>query len=186
MQLYELIVVLTGTISDTDVSEALGRVEKIVEAAGGTEIRHEEHGKHRLAYPIGANHYGHYVTVYFTAEPTTVVTIQQKLRLTKEVIRFVLEDFVVARHKRPAQIASSPLVRGEKDRDHEERESRGFAESARPVYTGTTSKGEAPVTAAVIEEIKIQEPKEETKSVGLEEIDRKLDELLEGGLSFKI
>lgn len=164
MRTYELTAVFAGTISDTDVIVAADRVQKIITDAGATNPVQLAMGKHKLSYPIQNNAYGSYIVFTFECEEAASRTIQQKLRLSKDVIRYMLEVHVPERLKRAPQIADNPLIKASREKERFERED--FGERA---------------PRAQEEKPEIQ--KEESAPVDMAEIDKKLDQLLSGDLT---
>lgn len=171
MRKYELTAVFAGTISDTDFDAAVIRVQKILEDAGAANVERAELGKHKLQYEVKNNKFGHFATFTFEGEPAVVAVISNKLKLSKEVLRFVTEAFNAARLKRQPQIADTPLIKASREKDREERE--GGRED-RGGNSGVFAPGH----------IEKSEPAPATdKPVDLEEIDKKLDQLLQGDLT---
>ena len=165
MRTYELTAVFAGTISDTDVAAACDRVQKIITDAGAATVARAELGKHKLSYPINKNGYGVFVVFTFDCEDAASHVIQQKLRLLKDVIRFVIEIHVPARLKRTPQIADNPLIKASREKEREERmerEDRGSHREEKP---------------------EIQKTEETAAPVDMAEIDKKLDQLLKGDLT---
>lgn len=173
MRKYELTAVFAGTISDTDFEAAVIRVQKILEDAGAANVERAELGKHKLQYEVKNNKFGHFATFTFEGAPEVAAVISNKLKLSKEVLRFVTETFNAARLKRQPQIADTPLIKASREKDREERDNRegGRDDRGNPgVFApGHTDKPE-PAPAS-------------DKPVDLEEIDKKLDQLLQGDLT---
>ncbi len=167
MRTYELTAVFAGTISDTDVIEAADRVQKIITDAGATTPVQLAMGKHKLSYTIQNNAFGNYIVYTFDCEEAASRTIQQKLRLSKDVIRFVVEVHVPERLKRTPQIADNPLIKASREKEREERFER-------------EDRGDR---APRLQEDKVEIQKEESAPVDLAEIDKKLDQLLSGDLT---
>jgi ribosomal protein S6 len=175
MRTYELTAVFAGTISDTDVAAACDRVQKIITDAGAASVTRAELGKHKLSYPINKNTYGMFVVFTLECEDAASHAIQQKLRLSKDVIRFVVEIHVPARLKRTPQIADNPLIKASREKEREERmerEDRG-------------ERGSGPQHFASAREAapEIQKMEEPVAAVDMAEIDKKLDQLLQGDLT---
>lgn len=170
MRTYELTAVFAGTISDTDVAAACDRVQKIITDAGAASVVRAELGKHKLSYPINKNAYGMFVVFTFDSEDAASHVIQQKLRLLKDVIRFVVEIHVPARLKRTPQIADNPLIKASREKEREERMER-------------EDRGGQQFVSAREDKPEIQKPEELTAPVDMAEIDKKLDQLLQGDLT---
>lgn len=171
MRTYELTAVFAGTISDSDVAAAADRVEKIITDAGAASVVRAELGKHKLSYPILKNAYGMFAVFTFDCEDAASHVIQQKLRLNKDVIRSVVEIHVPARLKRTPQIADNPLIKASREKEREERMEREDRGDRAPQFI--SAREAAP-------EIQKQE---DAAPVDMAEIDKKLDQLLQGDLT---
>lgn len=175
MRKYELTAVFAGTISDSELESAVTRVQKLIEDAGAANVERAELGKHKLSYEVKSNKYGSIATFTFEGEGETANVITAKLKLSKDVVRFVVELFNAARLKRQPQIADTPLIKASREKEREERAERGERggdredRGAQVFAAGHTEKPE-PAPA-------------DDKPVDLEEIDKKLDQLLQGDLT---
>lgn len=171
MKKYELTVVLRGTLSDTEAPNTFQHIQDLLSGIGCMEIDFKELGKHRLAFSIKQNQFAHYGQFVFSVESVIAHTLRGKLQLEADIIRFALEDFAPARHKKQAVIASSPLIKTDRtDEDRERaRAEREEVRVAEPVFSSA-----APIAT------KQTEP---AKEIDLAEIDKKLDELLQGDLT---
>lgn len=187
MRKYEITAVLAGTTPDTEVAGLFDRVQKILADAGATDLERLDLNKHKLSYKINQNTHGHFAAFTFSADPAAVKVIEQKIRLANEVIRFSIELFVSDRYKKNPMIADNPLIKASREREREERGERergerseraerpDRAEASVPVFTETSKS--AADAAPTIQKI------EESKPIDLAEIDKKLDELLQGDLT---
>lgn len=91
MPKYELMYLLGSQIADTEVPTITSQVLKFVEDFGGTEIKEEQLGKKKLAYPIGKTRNGYYVVVNFTMEGKKVNLFDAKIRTQDQsIIRYIL------------------------------------------------------------------------------------------------
>lgn len=78
-------------MADTEVPAVTSQVLKFVEDFGGTEVKEENLGKKKLAYPIGKTRNGYYVTVNFTMEGKNVNLFDAKIRTQDQsIIRYIL------------------------------------------------------------------------------------------------
>jgi ribosomal protein S6 len=92
MKKYELMLVLPGTLdekeAETRSNEILGMVKENDPEA---EIR--PMGKMRLAYPIKQIRYGYFYTIIFSVEPSIAPVLQDKLRLTRDLLRAMVTEY---------------------------------------------------------------------------------------------
>lgn len=90
MQQYELLFILPGTITEDEVNPIVSKVKEEVEKVGGTEIEMELGVKTKLAYPMNHIRYGFFELCYFSALPSAIPALNEKLRLMSQILRVVL------------------------------------------------------------------------------------------------
>src|SRR3989344_9589130 len=91
MPRYELMYILGSHVADPDVPAITSQILKFVEDFGGTEVKEEQLGKKKLAYPIKKTRNGHYVVVNFTIEASKVNALDAKIRTQDQnIIRYIL------------------------------------------------------------------------------------------------
>jgi ribosomal protein S6 len=192
MRKYELTAVFAGTISDTELEAAGNRVQKLIEDAGAVNLERVALGKHKLSYEVKNNKYGSFAVFTFDAEASSVGAMSNKLKLSKEVVRFVVQLFDAARLKRTPQIADNPLIKASREKEREDRDrERGERYEQRSAGGGDRSeRGEredrnttAPIFASGHVEKDVIAQAVNDMPVDLEEIDKKLDQLLQGDLT---
>lgn len=161
MKKYELLLVLPGTL---DEQEAQNRSNEILSFVKENSEQAEINpmGKMRLAYPIKQIRYGYFYTIVFNAEVLGLKALQTKLGLMRDLLRAMFTDFNVAYN--PAQKATygAPSV--------------DFAladEPSRPEHVNAL-KMEQPLV--------IEKTAEKAEKVNMEDIDKKLDEILSGNI----
>jgi small subunit ribosomal protein S6 len=161
MQQYELLYIVPAQFADTEIDGIRERVGKMVEQAGAKVVRNESLGKIRLAYPVKRQRHGTYVLVHFDAEASAVAGLDRALRLADEVLRHIVVERAPGAEKKAFQIASyvAPL-------SEEAREMRRPAESAPRRTVAPVESAPAPVKAA-------------EATMSMEELDKKLDEILD-------
>ena len=88
MKVYELMVIIDGSLDEDKISAAVGQVEKTIKAKQGTVTALDEWGKRKLAYPINRQDFGFYTVWRFTAEDSEVpAEIQGALKIQENVLR---------------------------------------------------------------------------------------------------
>ena len=97
MRRYELMLVLRPDLAEDRVQATLDRITRSISAADGELVKVSPWGRRRLAYQIGAYREGSYYIVLFDAPPAAVEEIERGLRITEELLRFL-----VTRVERPA------------------------------------------------------------------------------------
>lgn len=182
MQNYELLFVLPGTLSDEEAAPTVEKVKGIIEKNNGLEYSLEAMNKKRLAYPIKHIRYGYFYLAFFKAEPKDAVQMQKEIKVMPELLRAILQ-----KHD-PKKQTMRKIDFGE----YVEPVHREFVEPA--VYNAPTQSTvvSAPAEAEVVapqsvhvEQVVVPTPvsfpvkKAESKKISLEEIDKKLDEILD-------
>jgi small subunit ribosomal protein S6 len=166
MQQYELLCVLPGTLTEEEVKPILDDVHAVITGKGGKVLSVDDMGKSRLAYPMNHIRYGYFRLCRFEADEANVTEIQQKLRLQKQLLRaFITKQDGKAGSLRVIHFATPSAVFAH-DRD---------MAPAMPAPREMVAAPELIVPASVVNE----QTKSEDKPVDLEDIDKKLDEILE-------
>ena len=87
---YELVYIIRPTAGEEDVNALTERVQTWIGADGGEIQRVNPWGRRRLAYPIERFRDGTYVEVDFRANPQGLGTLERNLKLSEDVIRYLL------------------------------------------------------------------------------------------------
>jgi small subunit ribosomal protein S6 len=90
MRNYELAYILDPELDEQSISAFDERVKGWVDQAGGTIKNIDSWGKRRLAYPIKKRNEGYYYFVQIEMPPQSGVLIERDLRLSEQVLRFML------------------------------------------------------------------------------------------------
>jgi small subunit ribosomal protein S6 len=94
---YEMLTIFAPDIPEENLTGAIERVSEIIATSGGTVtsvIRESPWGRRRLAYPI--RHEGRdvrdgiYALYYFELDASKVVEIERDLKLTTNILRFMV------------------------------------------------------------------------------------------------
>ncbi len=151
MKKYELLLVLPGTL---DEKEAENRSNEILSAVKeyATEAEIASMGKMRLAYPIKQIRYGYFYTVIFGAETKELKALQTKLELMRDLLRAIIS--VYNPNYTPASKMSFTTTITGANMNNEE--------------VVVTEKNEKPADKPV------------DKKVSIQDIDKKLEEILSG------
>ena len=149
MRKYEIIYIIPSKYTDAEMEGVVAKVNAVLKESGAEVSDTYQLGKRRLAYPIANQRNGSYVLTHFECEPKSLLKMEQTLRMTDEVLRHM----VVERNPLLTQIPKFTEVderRGDEPRTYERR------------------------TAPVVAKPAPVKPKE----VNIEELDKKLDEIL--------
>jgi small subunit ribosomal protein S6 len=114
MRRYELMIVLRPDLAEDRVQATLDRVTRSISATGGQLVKLSPWGRRRLAYPISGHRDGSYYIILFDGPPTCVEEIERGLRITEELLRFL-----VTRVERPAARRPDAEVPAPPDDDEE-------------------------------------------------------------------
>ena len=79
--------ILPAEADEALVGTAIGRIDRIVAAHGGTVGQIDRWGRRRFAYEMADRHEGYYVVTTFTAEPEAQNELERALNLADEVLR---------------------------------------------------------------------------------------------------
>ena len=168
MEHYELMFVLPGSLDPATVPAIQTRVEEYIQAVGGTTTTKVDLERRRLAYNIGKETHGYYSIRQFDTEPAKIKELDQKLRLENEVLRYLLV-------KAPAMTADQiqEMIAGEKNKIV-----KPAPVVAKEAKTSVTALTEDEKIFAEANTAKVEVDIEKNK-VSIEELDKKLDAILE-------
>ena len=93
MRKYEVMYIIRPDIEQEAVQAAVEKFQGII-SNGGEITKHEVQGKRRLAYEIKKFRDGVYVLVNFTAEPAVVTELERLMKISDEVIRYLITNDV--------------------------------------------------------------------------------------------
>jgi small subunit ribosomal protein S6 len=174
MKQYELFYIVPTVYTDVEITAIQAEIVKLLESLGATILRHENLGKIRLAYPIKSQHHGSYVLVHFDAEPSILSELNRKIGLTDSILRHMLLERAPGALEKKFELISyvAPLTEEAK----KERESAPRRPPAKPSF----HKEIAPQVAATVAVAR------EVAPMSMEELDQKLDKILEGDIAENI
>ncbi|PIS33102.1 MAG: 30S ribosomal protein S6 [Parcubacteria group bacterium CG08_land_8_20_14_0_20_48_21] len=166
---YELLYLIPNTYTDAEVEGIAKKVTARV--AKSTAITLNQNlGKKRLAYPIDHMTHGNYVVVEFDAEPENIPALTYDLRLTEELLR---HQIIEKRKRTEEEIQTELKRRAETDRRIAQEREGGNRRQDAP-------KKEAVKVQASADQLKQESGTEKDHKITLEQLDEKLDEILEG------
>ena len=90
MSKYELMYILANNGSDEEKDAMIEKINTLVTKNGGVVESVDKIGSKKLAYEINKKHDGYYVLVNFTAESTVPATVTNTLRITENVLRYIV------------------------------------------------------------------------------------------------
>jgi small subunit ribosomal protein S6 len=89
MRKYEVMYIIRPEVEQESVQALTDKFQAII-GNGGEIVKHDVIGKRRLAYEINKIRDGIYVLVHFNATPEVVNELDRVMKITDEVIRFLI------------------------------------------------------------------------------------------------
>jgi small subunit ribosomal protein S6 len=90
MRNYELAYILDPELDEQSIEAFEERVKSWIEAAEGKIKNIDSWGKRRLAYPIKKHNEGYYYFLQIEMPPQAGVVIERDLRLSEQILRFMI------------------------------------------------------------------------------------------------
>ncbi|MBM3122856.1 MAG: 30S ribosomal protein S6 [Chloroflexi bacterium] len=90
MRNYELAFIADPDLDENALTALEEKIKGWVEAAGGSMVKVDRWGKRRMAYTIKKRHDGHYFFVTATLPTQAGAELERNLRLTEQVLRFMI------------------------------------------------------------------------------------------------
>jgi small subunit ribosomal protein S6 len=174
MNQYELLCIVPTLYTDPEISGIQEEVVKLLTGNGAQILRQENLGKIRLAYPIKSQHHGSYILMHFDADPSVITELNRRLRLMDSLLRHTLLTRAPGALQKKFELFSyvAPLTdEGKKERETVPRRAPVKPAPRKDVAVVT------PVVAPVMRE---------TAPMTMEELDQKLDKILEGDIAENI
>ena len=163
LQHYEMLYIIPVKYTVEELPAIQNKIKGLL-AEHGCEITYEEDlGKRKLAYAIKQVYHGYYWVIEFNMAPAELKKLNNSLRLTSEVLRHLI---IVKRQKTQAEMAA-------------EKERRERAEVEEVEELKEKIAAQTPVVAEKEEEKKVDSPK---GKVSIEDLDKKLDELIDDSI----
>lgn len=89
MNHYETVFILTPVLSDSQVEEAVKKVESFLKENNAEIVHQENWGLRKLAYPIQLKRNGFYNLIEFKAEADTISDLELMFKRDERVIRYL-------------------------------------------------------------------------------------------------
>lgn len=175
IQHYELMYILPGSLEMEQVPELKAVVAELVKAAGATMTVEVDMDRRRLAYRMGQESYGYYHVMQFDLEASALQALDKQLRLENRVMRFLLTKSVPLSVDRIKE-----MLAGEKYKKQRPVVAGAVAPVVKTEQTSATALTEAEMEfAKSVSSKHTEEVVAEDQKVSIEELDKKLDALLE-------
>ena len=95
---YESTFLLGSNLGDDALSAIVTKFEDIINKNGGKLIETERWGARRLAYMIRKNTSAHYISLHYTAAPTTNAKLERAYQLDEEILRWLTLEMPESNH----------------------------------------------------------------------------------------
>lgn len=166
MNKYELLYIVPTQYTDAEVGSIQQTVAGMLEKTGAKILRNEMVGKIKLAYPIKKARHGSYVLVHFDAEPAAIKDLNRSLELMEEVIRHTILTREPGAESKKVELTSyvAPL-----------------SDEGKRVETKTSAPREKSAQAETATPVDREEA-----NMSIEELDKKLDQMLGDDMSEKV
>jgi len=89
MRKYEVMYILRPELEQEAIQAAVEKFQGIIQN-GGEITKHDVMGKRRLAYEINKIRDGVFVLVNFTATPDVIAELERVMKISDEVIRYLI------------------------------------------------------------------------------------------------
>jgi small subunit ribosomal protein S6 len=90
MRNYEFTFIAHPDVEDEGLPGVTDKVSQFITEGGGQITNVNHWGRRRLAYPIQKQQEGYYVLMQVQLDPKSLGELERKLKLTEEVIRYLL------------------------------------------------------------------------------------------------
>ena len=166
MNHYELLIILPGKLSETEVPGAENTLRDLCRTSGLTISRAEPLGKRKLSYDIRGEQYGYYHVIEGDAEQGAVTDLGKRLRLSPDILRHAI-------YEKPVKSKEA------QERETKLRERVAHARASKAATARANAEATAPAAAPVITTTIPQQMRESIEVVDIAALDKKLEELLE-------
>ena len=182
MKNYEVLFILPGTLGEDEAAPVAAKVKEVAEIAGATNVAVKNLGKSRIAYPIKHIRYGYFHLGQLLIDPKNVENFRGQLALMPELLRVVVRGATAGGEVFEKISAISDVTVRETDgvragydkKDRVRREE--HIEVSHQIDSAAQSRRKAEARPKVKTETKAE-------NIKLEDIDKKLDELLDSNMA---
>ncbi len=96
---YESTFLLSSTLSDDPVAAIVKKFEETITKNGGKLIDTERWGIRRLAYEIRKHTSAHYISMHYSAPPTTNAKLERAYQLDEDILRWLTLEMPEENHQ---------------------------------------------------------------------------------------
>ena len=169
MNEYELCVIFSGQQTQEEIDETAKQVEALLTGASAEVKFNHSLGRKKMTYKIKDQTHGEYRCWLFLAESENIPELNEKLRLSQFIVRHLItrfENTTIEDRITKIKEAKGPKVETDEEEETTQR---------------TDKADDSDKKEEVKEEEKVEEKKPSSKEpkISLDQLDEKLDELLE-------
>lgn len=184
---YEILFIVPAKYSETEIEDINKKVPAVLEEFNASIKKIDNWGKRKLAYHIKHFRYGYYTLIVFSAEPEALEKINQRLNLNQDIIRFQIVKEIKSSRKAVTVEGDDYIVNKgdgikEKKKTGTSRPIASKKDSEKKKDTKESKIKKAPEKTAPAENEDEPKKKEEKKKASIDDLDEKLDELLNEAL----
>ena len=107
---YELLYIIPTPFTENDVPQIQEKIADLIKSVGGTIEENKNLGDRKLAYEIKHIKRGFYILNTFTLDPSQIKTLEQKLKLQPEILRFMICKAISRKEKTKTKKAGSKTI----------------------------------------------------------------------------
>lgn len=96
---YESTFLLSSTLQDESVAAIVKKFEETITKNGGKLIDTERWGIRRLAYEIRKHTSAHYISMHYSAPPTTNAKLERAYQLDEDILRWLTLEMPEENHQ---------------------------------------------------------------------------------------
>jgi small subunit ribosomal protein S6 len=165
---YELTTIIDSNISDNEHPEIIEKIKKLITKNEGQISSENNLGRKKLSYPIKKQLKGVFICLEFDIEPKTLKVIEKELKLNKNIIRYLII-------KKPENV--KPIIHENTKTPSET--SNKIEKREKEVKTEKKKKQVEVKEETIKEDVKEEKKtKDDDQKSSLNELDKKLDEIL--------
>jgi len=88
MRIYEELFIVRPDAPEEEIDHLIEQLTTFIASQGGNVDKSEKWGIRKLAYRVQKRNEGFYILLQFTAQPTTVIELERRLRVSDLVMKF--------------------------------------------------------------------------------------------------
>lgn len=175
---YELLYLIPTKFTENEVPQITAKVNELIKKYNGEITKEESLGKRKIAYPIKQNRHGHFVFAQIQMPPESLPRFNQDLNNLSEVLRHSITRYAPGSFEPTKKTRIAPLE-GQQT-EETKKISQEITKAESDILT-------APVDSPAVSESQPKESPSKEKldksKVSLEDLDKKLEEILSDDLN---